>query len=215
MITIIDYGLGNLGSIVNILKHLKIACELAPAADQIRAAEALILPGVGRFDRGMEELRSRGLLPAMNEAVLGKKTPVLGICLGMQLLFERSEEGNCQGLGWVPGEVVRFAPGMVAEGRPLKVPHMGWGRVEPVTATRMFASWEGEARFYFVHSYYAVPRDAGDTAGTCHYGRPFAAAVERGNVRGVQFHPEKSHRYGMRLLQSVFGEKPGALGRSG
>jgi len=223
MITIIDYGLGNLGSIVNILKHLKLPAVLVSTPGAIGEAEKLILPGVGRFDRGMEELTRRGLIPAMNEAVLERKVPILGICLGMQLLLDRSEEGDCEGLGWVPGEVVRFPQDMKDEesddGRWLKVPHMGWATVEPRAGTRMFAAWEGEARFYFVHSYHAVPKHDEDVAASCSYGRAFVAAVERGNISGAQFHPEKSHRYGMTLLRNVFGDpearlaaKPGAPG---
>lgn len=197
MITIVDYGMGNIGSIVNMLKKLGASSRLSQDPAEILGAERLILPGVGAFGRGMENLRSRGLVEVLNEAVIGARKPTLGICLGMQLLGEGSEEAGEAGLGWIGGRNVRFR----FEREPLRVPHMGWNVVQPKTAAALFSAFDGETRFYFVHSYHFVSSDPADVAATSVYGFEFTAALQRGNLFGVQFHPEKSHKFGERLLQ--------------
>ncbi|MGE4552570.1 MAG: imidazole glycerol phosphate synthase subunit HisH [Desulfovibrionaceae bacterium] len=199
MLVIVNYHCGNLGSIRNMLAKIG-AGEVRVSDDRadIAAADKLILPGVGHFDTGMGSLRSLGLEPVLREAALERRIPVLGICLGMQLLFPDSEEGSEPGLGLVPGRIVRFR---TAEAPGLKVPHMGWNTVEPTPGSRMFGRPEEEISFYFVHSYHAECDDPAHVAGWTRHGYDFASAVECANIWGTQFHPEKSHRYGMRLLQ--------------
>ena len=199
MITIVDYGIGNLGSVENMLRHLAIAAQRSGDPDVIRDSDRLILPGVGAFDRGMRSLRERGLVSALEDAVRDRRRPVLGICLGMQLLMQNSEEGREDGLGWIPGQVRRFR---FPEDSRLKVPHMGWNTVSIRRPLPLVAGLPEEARFYFVHSYYVEPAEECDTLLTTRYGREFASGVARGNVYGVQFHPEKSHRFGMALLRA-------------
>jgi glutamine amidotransferase len=201
VITIVDYGMGNLGSISNMLKKIGAASQVSSDAAAIGSAEKLILPGVGAFDAAMQRIDASGLRPTLERRVLEDKVPVLGICLGMQLLAESSEEGTRPGLGWIRAEVLDFR-GRVPPA--LKVPHMGWNVVVP---TRPCALTQGlaemvEPRFYFVHSYFMRCRDPGDGILRTHYGLDFDSAVHRGNIYGVQFHPEKSHRFGMTLLHS-------------
>jgi glutamine amidotransferase len=202
MITIVDYGMGNLGSIRNMLK--KIGCESQVTADVslIEAADKLLLPGVGAFDAGMDNLTRSGLIPLLNHRVIDDHVPVLGICLGMQLMAQRSEEGDRTGLGWIDAEVVRFRPGDTS----LKVPHMGWNLVRRVRGGALTDDLPEESRFYFVHSYLVRCRNADDVLLSTHYGVDFHSAFQRGNVWGVQFHPEKSHRFGMQLLRN-FAER--------
>jgi glutamine amidotransferase len=147
----------------------------------------------------MTNLRARGLIEPLTHRVLEERTPILGICLGMQLFSESSEEGSLAGLGWIPGRTVKFACG--AE-RPIKIPHMGWNEVEFDARFPLASGMQGDARFYFVHSYHVVCSEPANVAGTANYGSKFTAAVQRTNIMGVQFHPEKSHRYGMRLLSN-------------
>ena len=201
MTVIVDYGMGNLGSIRNMLKKIGEQAVISSDPDGIRQADRLILPGVGSFDRGMRHLQQRGLLPVLNDKVRCEQTPTLGICLGMQLLTRRSEEGRLPGLGWIDGETVRFQ----FEGRhqALKVPHMGWNTVTVARDESLFRGLtNGQTRFYFVHSYHVVCDHASDVLAQTEYGFPFIASVQRGHVMGTQFHPEKSHKYGMRLLQN-------------
>ncbi len=200
MLIVVDYKCGNIGSICNMLKKVgagEVRVSSSPA--DIAAASRLILPGVGSFDAGMTALRKGNLESALNEKVLERRTPILGICLGMQLLFEGSEEGVEPGLGWVKGVNKRFD---LPSGGRLKVPHMGWNTVEPAPGSRMFAGQPEEFGFYFVHSYYAKCDNESVVAGWTRHGVRFAAAVEQGNIWGVQFHPEKSHRHGMQLLKN-------------
>jgi glutamine amidotransferase len=199
MITIVDYGMGNLGSIRNMLKKVGADSEITSDTEKIKHASKLILPGVGAFDAGMTRLKESGLQDLLNEKVLLQKTPVLGICLGMQLMTQGSEEGTLPGLGWINGQSVRFNP---PPGDPRKVPHMGWNLVTPCKNSSLLADTEPEERFYFVHSYYVQCRDPGDVLLLANYGHNFTAAFEVGNVIGVQFHPEKSHKFGMRLLRN-------------
>jgi glutamine amidotransferase len=200
MITVVDWGLGNLGSITNMLRYLGVDCRLSSDPGEISAAERLILPGVGAFDAGMQNLSARGLVDALHAVALDRRRPVLGICLGMQLLFEGSEEGERPGLGWLKGRAVKFDLGDNPD--RLRIPHMGWSEIELVRPGRLFpASLEGE-RFYFVHSYHVACADPADVVGTACHGARFTAAVERGLIMGAQFHPEKSHRFGMRVLKA-------------
>lgn len=199
MIVIVDYGMGNVGSIRNMLKRTGVNSEVSSNRDIIEAAQMLILPGVGAFDSGMRRLQELSLLPLLNHKVLQKKTPVLGICLGMQLLTNGSEEGNLPGLGWIDANTVRFR---LSATSPLKTPHMGWNYVEPVG---MPSIWEelSRPRYYFVHSYHVQCNREQDVLATANYGGEFTAAIGRENIIGVQFHPEKSHRFGMTLLQNI------------
>lgn len=199
MITIIDYGLGNLASIQNMYKHLGIAACVASTPAAIREASRIILPGVGAFDNGMRNIIGLGLLEVLNRKALVEKVPVLGICLGMQLLTERSEEGALSGLGWIRGETVRFS---FAGGLRLKVPHMGWNSAKVVKDHPLCREFTGEQRYYFVHSYHVKCADSSDVLMEACYGYDFTAAVQHGNIMGTQFHPEKSHRYGMQLLKN-------------
>jgi len=197
MLAIINYGLGNLNSVVNMIHHVGGLCCVTGDPDEIANAEKLILPGVGAFDRGMEELEDRSLLKELRYAVLERKVPILGICLGMQLMTKRSEEGRRLGLGWLDAEVRKFS---FPPGSGLKIPHMGWNtltirRENPPIQT------EERQRFYFVHSYHVVCADEADVTATCEYGYDFVAAFAHGNILGVQFHPEKSHRFGMSLMR--------------
>lgn len=200
MIVIVDYGMGNLGSIRNMIRKTGGDSLISSDVDTIRSASKLILPGVGAFDSGMKNLEERGLLPALNKRVLEDKIFILGICLGMQLFGKRSEEGQLPGLGWVAAETVRFKFDDSNAG--LKVPHMGWNTTAVCRAHPLFAGLEAENRFYFVHSYHLVCADPANVAARTHYGYNFTSAVAVENIMGVQFHPEKSHKSGMRLLKN-------------
>jgi glutamine amidotransferase len=201
MITIIDYGMGNLGSILNMCRHLGIPAETSGDPATVVRAEKLILPGVGAFDAGMEKLDQSGLREALDQRVVRENAPILGICLGMQLLARRSEEGVRPGLGWIAADVVRFQS---PEGRqpPLQIPHMGWSHLTPRLDSRLFAGLPADPRFYFVHSYHVVCDQPGDISATTEHGGTITAAIERGHILGTQFHPEKSHRFGMQLLRN-------------
>lgn len=197
-ITIVDYGVGNVGSIQNMLKKVGTHSVVSSNPDQILEATKLILPGVGAFDAGMDALRKSGLVEALNYQALQRKVPVIGLCLGMQLMTERSEEGSLPGLGWVRAHTVRFA---TAPG--LKIPHMGWNLVTPEKPSEVLKQFPGGARFYFVHSYHVVCDDPSDSLLSATYGPTrFAAGFQHENLIGVQFHPEKSHRFGMWLLKN-------------
>ncbi len=199
MITIVDYGMGNLASIANMLK--RIGCPSVTTADPaaIAAATRLILPGVGAFDTGMRNLRERGVVEVLEKRVRGDGVPLLGICLGMQLLAWSSEEGELPGLGWLEATAVRF------RGPGIKVPHMGWNTVRPRTPGGLFEGLADPPRFYFVHAYHLRLDRPEDLLGETDHGGPFPSAVRSGNLLGVQFHPEKSHRFGMGLLRNFAG----------
>ncbi len=199
MITIVDYGVGNLGSIRNMLKKVGSESCITSVPSEISTANKLILPGVGAFDAGMRHLQNSGLLPALQERVKQRRVPILGICLGMQLLTQRSEEGVLPGLGWVDAEAVRFK---VEEGASLKVPHMGWNVVSPQKPSLLLNGAHPEERFYFVHSYFVRCSNRADVLLTARHGNEFDAAFESDNIMGVQFHPEKSHKFGMHLLRN-------------
>ncbi len=196
MLAVIDYGAGNLRSVLHALKHLGVPdLRLARTPADLRGARKIILPGVGAFGAGMEQLRRQELVEPLRAAASGG-VPYLGICLGMQFLFERSDEmGEHDGLGLLPGRVTRF-PRL----KGYKVPHMGWNQLEVTRETPLLAGLAAGASAYFVHSYYCAPAEPEDVIATAHYGAPFTAAVQRGSLYGVQFHPEKSQRAGLRLL---------------
>ena len=201
MIAIVNYGVGNLGSILNMLKKVGSTDTLiANREEEIRAADKIILPGVGSFDAGMEKINGSGLMDALNEAVLKDRKPLLGICLGMQLLTKGSEEGRSQGIGWIDAYTHRFR--FDGPNAALKVPHMGWNEVRPLRESRLTEGIGQPARFYFVHSYYVRCAHAEDALLSCHYGIDFTCAVQHGNIMGVQFHPEKSHKFGMQVLRN-------------
>lgn len=201
MITIIDYGLGNIGAFLNMYKRMNIPAKAVRTGDELADAERIVLPGVGAFDHAMELLDASGMRPLLEEKALGDKVPVVGVCVGMQILADRSEEGQGQGLGWIPGTVRHFRSMPTPNSLPL--PHMGWNDVEPLAADGgLFRGLERDARFYFLHSFYYECADSVDRAATATYGAPFACAVRRSNVWGVQFHPEKSHHFGAMLLKN-------------
>lgn len=197
MIVIVDYGVGNVGSVSNMLRKVGARSRVSAAPADIEAADKLILPGVGHFGRGMSKLHETGLVPLLTEQAVERRKPVLGVCLGMQMMTRGSEEGGEAGLGWIAASTHRF-PDMEA----LRVPHMGWNTVQPRGAASLFARAADDAeRFYFVHSYYVRTDDPGHVAASCLHGVPFTAAFQVNNIFGVQFHPEKSHLFGMDLFR--------------
>jgi imidazole glycerol-phosphate synthase subunit HisH len=198
MIAIVDYGMGNLGSILNMLKKLGVPATISRDPAEIARAEKLILPGVGAFDRGMGGLRDLGLRDALDRRVRVDRRPVLGLCLGMQLMTRGSEEGSLPGLGWVPADTRRFS--FDEAHRHLKVPHMGWNELHIAQADPLLAGFDEAPRFYFAHSYYVACDAPADVLATTQFGIEFASVIASGNVFGTQFHPEKSHKFGMRLL---------------
>jgi imidazole glycerol-phosphate synthase subunit HisH len=197
MIVVVDYGAGNIASVINMLRRVGAPAKASGCADEIAAAAKLILPGVGSFDSGMSNLHERGLIDVLNNFALIQKKPVLGICLGSQMLGARSEEGELPGLGWVDMEIIKF------DSRSgIKVPHMGWNYVKAVKSHPILDGVDESFRFYFVHSYFMRPRVTGDILLTADYGQQFVAGVAMDNIVGLQFHPEKSHRFGMTLLKN-------------
>jgi glutamine amidotransferase len=195
MITIVDYGMGNLGSIRSMFRRIGVPATITGDADQIALASKVLLPGVGSFDAAMAQIEGRGLREVLDDKATRERVPTLGICLGMQLITRGSQEGSLPGLGWVAAQACRFPPDPA-----LKVPHMGWNLVRPTRPSSLTAGLAADARFYFVHSYYVRTDRPEETVLEAEYGVPFAAALEAGNVFGAQFHPEKSHRFGMQLL---------------
>lgn len=203
MISIIDYGVGNLGSVKNMLKFLNIESKVINTAEELSHASKIILPGVGSWDNGIEKLTESGLLPVLNQRVLIDKVPVLGICLGMQILLDSSEEGKLPGLSWIPGIVKKFS--FTAEqqaGNKLRIPHMGWNVTYNKKYTALTESSGDENRYYFVHSYHAEVANKDHELMTCNYGYEFTCAIHKENIWGVQFHPEKSHKFGMAIMKS-------------
>jgi glutamine amidotransferase len=200
MIAIVDYGLGNIGAFVNVYNKANIKVVVAKTADELKGASKLILPGVGHFDHAMELLQHSGMRDTLDRLVLGDKVPVIGICVGMQILARTSEEGTLPGLGWIEADVKAFKSWEAARNMPL--PHMGWNDVRPHNSSPLFKGLETDARFYFLHSYYVSCERQDDVLATCDYGAEFSCAVRRANVYGVQFHPEKSHSFGNRLLKN-------------
>jgi imidazole glycerol-phosphate synthase subunit HisH len=199
MITIIDYKTGNLGSIQNILKRIGEESIVTSDKAEITKAKKIILPGVGAFDTGMRNLIQLDLVDILNQKVLIEKTPVLGICLGMQLLSKSSEEGNLPGLGWINAQTMRFN---FTDTLEYKIPHMGWNFVFQKKESKLFNNMYPDARFYFVHSYFLKSNDLADILTTTNYEIDFTSSVEKCNILGVQFHPEKSHKFGMKILKN-------------
>ena len=200
MLVVVDYGMGNVGSIANMLRKVGAEAQISSDHSVIEAADQLILPGVGAFDQGMHNLGERGLTPLLGRKVLEEKTPILGVCLGMQLFAKASEEGRCPGLGWLDATAVRFRP-EASEGK-LKVPHMGWNTLEPQRPHPLLEGLEAQARFYFVHSFHLVCTHPSLVLTRTSYGLPFVSSIAQDNILGVQFHPEKSHRFGMQLYRN-------------
>jgi len=198
MVTIVDYGMGNLGSVLNMFKYLKIEAEITGDHKRIADAGKVLLPGVGAFDAAMSRINESGLREVLDKKALEDKVPILGICLGMQLLTNSSEEGRIPGLGWIPAKTNKF----VFADNKLKVPHIGWNRVQRTTPSPLTEGFDEEFRFYFVHSYYVLCDDERNAILTTQYGLPFHSAIQRDNIYGTQFHPEKSHKYGMQLLRN-------------
>jgi glutamine amidotransferase len=200
MIGIVDYGSGNIQAIANIYNRLNIAYEIIGNPEFLKGADKLILPGVGAFDATMNQLVNSGLKAALDEEVLAKKKPVMGVCVGMQILAESSEEGVLPGLGWIKGKVKRFDVSKLKE-KPF-LPHMGWNTVEPKLEHPIFNNLDHDLGFYFVHSYYFETTHSSDILGTTYYGDYFSSAVFNNHIFGMQFHPEKSHSNGIQLLSN-------------
>jgi glutamine amidotransferase len=200
VIGIVDYGLGNVQAIANVYKRLGVAHALARSANDLADASRLVLPGVGSFDWAMARLDASGMRPALERLVREGGRPVLGICVGMQMMADSSDEGHATGLGWIPGRVKLFDDARFAG--PTHLPHMGWNDVAPERADPLFVGLERDSRFYFLHSYHFDPQDPHDAIATAEYGERFTCAVRRDNVWGVQFHPEKSHQWGIQMLKN-------------
>ncbi|MRR56892.1 MAG: imidazole glycerol phosphate synthase subunit HisH [Deltaproteobacteria bacterium] len=199
MVVIVDYGMGNIGSVLNALMAIGTPAVVSQDAEDILQAEKLLLPGVGAFGDGMESLRRLGLVSVLEEAVMRKRTPILGICLGMQLFADSSSEfGENKGLGWIPGRVERIRP---SDGT-LKIPHVGWNSVAWRSRSPLMEGITQDPTFYFVHSYQFHATDNADVVGVCDYGGEIAAVVQRDNIFGVQFHPEKSQSDGLAILKN-------------
>jgi glutamine amidotransferase len=204
-VAIIDYQLGNVRSVANALESLGAKVNISNDPDVLKSSAALILPGVGAFEDGMNNLRALGLIDLLNELVLVQKKPILGICLGMQLMAKTGfENGVHTGLGWLDAEVVRFD--FTGEISHLKVPHVGWNDVRLVKESPLSSVVTAPHSYYFVHSYYMRCADTTDVAGVCEYGHEFTAAIQRDNICGVQFHPEKSQKHGLALMKSFLTE---------
>ncbi len=206
MIGLVDLDIGNIGSISNMLRRLGVEHVISKDLTVLEKASKLILPGVGAFDSVMGRVQEMQLVPFLEEQVCQKKKPFMGVCVGMQILANASEEGNLQGLGWIPGQVKKFT--FEGEVTKLRVPHMGWNKVNPTSSDLIFKDQNPEdAFFYFVHSYYYEVADPMSSLATTTYGKEFTSIVKKDNIYGVQFHPEKSHKHGLLLFKN-FSEIP-------
>ncbi|HEY1032736.1 MAG TPA: imidazole glycerol phosphate synthase subunit HisH [Flavipsychrobacter sp.] len=200
MITIIDYGMGNLASVQNMFKRIGAPCEITGDLDRINKAQKILLPGVGAFDAAVQRIDATGLRSLLSQKAEVEKVPVLGICLGMQLLTKSSEEGKLNGLGWIPAKTIKFS---FDAGSNLKVPHMGWNEIHVVNQYPLINDLPPEPRFYFVHSYHVKAEDDRYVIARTHYGHDFDSMITNGdNIFGAQFHPEKSHKFGMKLFEN-------------
>lgn len=202
MISILDYGVGNVQALLNIYKRLNIPARRTHTAEELAEAEKIILPGVGSFDWAMTRLENSGMRAALDDAVLRKGKPALGICVGMQMIAQRSEEGSSNGLGWIDAGVRRLNGSGACPANRAYLPHMGWNDVEPCNGDVLFRGIGTGGRFYFLHSYYLAPKDQKTILAFTDYGGRFASSVRAGNIYGVQFHPEKSHHWGIQLLKN-------------
>lgn len=200
MITIIDYGVGNINAFVNVYKRVNVQTKIAKTAADLEDAQKIILPGVGHFDHAMSELIKSGMRKKLDELVLVKKVPVIGICVGMQMMGNSSEEGKQEGLKWIDASIKKFDESKIQQ--VTRLPHMGWNDVQPVISNPLFAGLEKDALFYFLHSYYFECNNMADILATSEYGGQFTCAAHHDNVYGIQFHPEKSHFYGEALLHN-------------
>lgn len=198
MITIIDYGMGNLRSVQKAFERIKVGTKISNKAEDIINSDKLILPGVGHFERGMRNLKESGLFDALNEAVLNRKTDILGICLGMQLMTEFSEEGGCKGFGWITAKTKKF----VFNNNQLKIPHMGWNNLIMKGENKLLKGVGSDKFFYFVHSYYVSCENNEDIIAETNYGEKFVSSFNKSNIYGCQFHPEKSHDAGLWILRN-------------
>jgi glutamine amidotransferase len=201
-VTIVDYGVGNIHSVCKTLMRAGVASVVSSSPDVVSCARRLILPGVGHFGKAMAQLRNRGLVAALDEAVIQRKSPILGICLGMQLMARHGSEGDTEGLGWFDGSVERFN---VSDELRYKVPHMGWNEAMPAKASALLHNIDEVSEFYFLHSYHYVTETTEEVLMNTCYGYDFVSAVEKENIFGFQFHPEKSHDAGLQLLKNFAG----------
>jgi glutamine amidotransferase len=202
VVTIIDYGVGNIGSIANMLKKVGSDSVITPDPEKILEAKKIILCGIGAFDDGMGKLESMGIVDVLKKKVLEDKTPIMGVCLGMQLFTRGSEEGSKAGLGFIDAYTSRFDFSGLATEKPFRVPHMGWNIARQVKPSRLYEQMYDDPRFYFVHTFRVVLENPADELLQTTYGHPFTAAFEKDNIIGVQFHPEKSHKFGIRLYEN-------------
>lgn len=200
MITLINYGLGNLKAFENLYKRLNILVKIANTTDDLEDTEKLILPGVGAFDHAMTQLNSSGMREKLDDLVLNKRIPILGICVGMQMLAKSSEEGVLPGLGWIEGQVKIFDISKIRF--KTKLPHMGWNTINPTKESQLLAGFNNSSRFYFLHSFYFECESDSSSIATTEYGIKYSSAIHCSNVYGVQFHPEKSHSNGIQLLKN-------------
>ena len=198
MITIIDYGMGNLGSVLNMFKKIGVVSKITSDLEEIKYAKKLLLPGVGSFDKAMQKIKNSGIKDVLDKKVITEKTPILGICLGMQLLTNSSEEGAEKGLGYINASAKKF----ILNDNKMKVPHMGWNIVKKSTPSLLTQDFEEESRFYFVHSYYVEVENQENSILKTKYGLEFDSAIQNKNIYGAQFHPEKSHKFGMKLFEN-------------
>lgn len=201
MICIVDYGVGNIQAFLNLFKRLGVDARRANSPDSLSGATRLVLPGVGHFDHAMQRLNESGMRPRLEEMVIRANTPIVGICVGMQMLARGSDEGCLPGLNWIPGRVRAFASEPKSAALPM--PHMGWNDLQPRPGSKLFTrGFEDAPQFYFLHSYFFDADDKQDVAATASYGLDFDAVVSRGHIHGVQCHPEKSHHWGEQLLKN-------------
>ena len=198
MIAIINYGMGNLGSVANMLKKLGVTAQITNDKKIIENSDKLILPGVGAFKLGMEKLIELDLIDFLKDLVFNKEKKILGICLGMQLMTRWSEEGEVSGLGWFDAETLKFN----LDSKKYKIPHMGWNTIQMVNSSPLFENCKEEPRFYFVHSYYVKNNNSNDILAYSEHGIKFTAVMGKDNIFATQFHPEKSHKFGMNILNN-------------